>query len=122
MIKHTNQTFIDEVIEYAKNEVHCTTRDGSACQYRNEHNQACLIGHFLTDEQAKWADGQSNSGIDDVHYMLGVLYNDYSLKDVNTDFMVRVQSVHDDIPNNEWQKQLTTLANEFNLTADGAEV
>jgi hypothetical protein len=115
--KHTDQSFMDELIEYAKQGIYCAIEGN--CVYRNQKGQSCFIGHFLTEKQAKFADDDDETGINDLHGVLCEKFEDYSLAEVDLELMKEVQNVHDYSHVKYWQHELKQIAHSYGLTVKG---
>ena len=82
------------------------------CLYRGPNGTKCAIGALITDEEYKRIEDKGHQ-----HYGVYVLFSLQleSLKELNSDFLRELQTIHDKYEIQDWENQLEIFAKKYNL-------
>jgi hypothetical protein len=102
----TDQEIFDTVVAHLRKQGVRAT-DANVCRYRTASGLKCAVGCLLTDEEARQVEGFSVDG-------------DYFRQHIpscepHIRLLRRLQSIHDVYEPEQWESQLRTIANEYEL-------
>lgn len=112
-----NQEIFNTVVTHLRTQG-SPAKDGYSCKYRSADGKMCAVGCLIEDDY--YSTNLEGEGADAPDVLEAVsnslLVDPEDLYDIDGDFLLELQAIHDDYTPDAWEKQFIQVAKSHNLT------